>query len=132
MGRIYLIYLLLFLVYVRPVFADTVTRQINITAGVLPSPEWITLVQTHSAIYRINLPLINFVFYQLHLTDGHILLKNQPVDMTVSAPGQIFFQTQFTDPKGVVKFFLPDSYASAAAPVFTFTIMNREISLKYL
>jgi hypothetical protein len=120
MGRIFFLSIIFFLTSAGIVSANTITHELSVTATVLPSSEWISLVQTHSVIRRISLPLVNLVIYQLLLTDGNIFIKNHSVTMTASAPNQVLTQTLSTNQTGIVQFILPDNLSLAGQPDFNF------------
>lgn len=120
MGRFLLVLFLLGLTCPFPAIADTVSHQVYVTATVLPSPEWINLVQTNSDIRRIDLPYINLTLYQILLTDGNISLKNHPITITASAGDRTITQTSATDQSGLVKFLIPNNFTLTGPPDFNF------------
>lgn len=117
MGRTFFIFLLLLCHSVTPVLAISNSFEIRVTATVTPSPEWISLLRQHSTINNLTFPYLNFNIYQLHLTDGNILIRNQPVNLLIN--NQVV-QSALTDPLGNVSFILPK------------TISPRSVNFSYL
>jgi hypothetical protein len=106
MGRAFFIFLLLLCYSATPVFALSQSHVITVTATVLPSPEWTSLLRQHSTINHLTIPYFHFNIFQLLLTDGNILIRNQPINLLIN--NQIV-QSDFTDPSGNVTFLIPKS-----------------------
>lgn len=124
MGRTFFTFLLFLCYSVTPVFAISKSYDIHVTATVTPSPEWISLLRKHSTIDCLALPFLNFDIYQLHLTDGQILIRNQPVSMLIH--NQII-QSSSTDSLGNVSFVLSKNIS--LPPSFVYPVAGQNINL---
>ena len=126
MGRFFLLFSIVFsFTLVSPVFAQTIYHDVTVTAIVLPSPEWIGLLQSNSSIYHIDLPFLNFVTYRLRLSDGQSPVKSRMVTMTAeNSP----VRSVLTDSEGIAVFHLPNNLSSIR-PEFVCLIVDQEIPL---
>jgi hypothetical protein len=110
---------------VSPAFAQTISHDVTVTATVLPSPEWIGLLQSNSSIYHIDLPFLNFVTYRLRLSDGQSPVKSRLVTMTAeNSP----VRSVLTDSEGIADFYIPKNLFSGN-PEFACLILDQEIPL---
>ena len=126
MGRFFLLFLLIVSFFpVSPAFAQTISRNVTVTATVLPSPEWIQLLQSNSTVSRIDLPFLNFVTYRIRLSDGRNPVKSRLVTLTFE---NFPVLSVFTDSDGVATFYVPISL-SRTRPEFACLIADREIPL---
>ncbi len=126
MGRFFLLFFLIFSFFpVSPVFARTISHNVTVTATVLPSPEWIQLLQSNSTISRIDLPFVSFVTYRLRLSDGRSAVKSRLVTLTSENSPVL---SVFTDSDGIAAFYVPISL-SPARPEFSCLIADQKIPL---
>jgi hypothetical protein len=97
---------------------NAASDQIHITATVLPSPQWLSLVQQHSTITETNNT------YIVHLTDGNIHLNHQKIILSG-------FNTQsfaFTNSQGIATFTIPQNNYHCK---FIYSVMGEEVILNY-
>ena len=120
MGRTIFSFILCFLLFVTPSLANSQSHVITVSATVLPSPEWINLLRSHSTITHVVLPFLNFDIYRLHLTDGNILIRNQPVSLLIN--NQVI-QSASTDSSGNITFLIP-KYITTQSINFSYLSIN--------
>lgn len=125
MGRKFFL-LLLLLELLFPVSVFAATSEIQVTASVVPSPEWTNLVKANSQITHSNLTLLPFTLYTIKLSDGNILLKHDSILLSYSCSPSDTLISQ-TDNSGQATFLTPTF--SPCFPEFTYLIGNLAIPL---
>jgi len=126
MGRFFLSFFL-FLLSVQLVFAAT--EHLSVTATVLPSSEWILLVQNNSLAQRISLPFLSFDLIRIDLSDGSRLMPNPLVEIVASSSGTEFRQTIPADKINSSWFTWPKKYPDNSQVTFVYQILNQEIPI---
>lgn len=100
---------------------NAASDQIHVTATVLPSPEWLSLVQKHSTITRTGNT------YTVKLTDGNILLKNQKIILSF----RNIQYSAFTDSSGKARFHIAGTSNNFSTPAFNYFVMGTGTKLLF-